>query len=201
MSGDVIDDTYPLNRDFLDRRKELLSTKPPSPAKSKPEKPEPPPKPPKSLHLMKPDPGLPDELEVRDPVEDEDDEEEVTGESMTLLSKKKMKADTAYKLRQEELARLRIQKQRGILIPTALVKVVFKQHSQSILVEFKNSVDSILTILRKRKNLDANEVAEIRGELQQAINDSVGKSISRSQKSISNIVNEYAEKKEVGERS
>jgi hypothetical protein len=88
----------------------------------------------------------------------------------------------------------------GDVIPTDLVKVVFVQHSQSILTEFKNSVDDIITILAKSKGMNVNEIAEIRGSLVKVVNVAVDKAIGATKNNLQNIIDEFSIKKEVGER-
>jgi hypothetical protein len=86
-------------------------------------------------------------------------------------------------------------------MPTDMVKIIFTQHTKSIVEEFKNAVDGILTKFSKRRDLDNAEVAEIRGELIKVINSATENAVKTSKKNIQNIISEYSETKEVGEHS
>jgi hypothetical protein len=109
------------------------------------------------------------------------------------LSIEKLKVDT-------RLQELKEDKIRGEVIPIEIVKTVFAQHSQNIITEFKNSVENILTIFAKKKSLNGNEVAEIRGQMVSTINLAVDKAVDSSKKNLTHIVKEFSIKKEVGER-
>lgn len=102
----------------------------------------------------------------------------------------------------EEIAILKVKKDKlhGIVIPTDMVKVIFAQHTKSILVEFNNSLDKILTRISKRKGLTNDEQAEIRKELNEEINTAVDAAIEESKKGIKSIIEQFAEKRGKGER-
>jgi len=102
----------------------------------------------------------------------------------------------------EEIEILKIKKQKlqGEVIPTELVKVIFKQHSASITTSFKNGIENLILELSKSKNMTRTEVAEIRFRMTDIINEAVLESIGMSKKMIKNIIAEYSEKKDVGER-
>lgn len=109
------------------------------------------------------------------------------------LSIEKLKVDT-------RLQELKEDKIRGEVIPIEIVKTVFAQHSQNIITEFKNSVENIITIFAKKKSLNGNEVAEIRGQMVFSINTAVDKAVDSSKRNLNHIVKEFSVKKEVGER-
>ena len=98
------------------------------------------------------------------------------------------------------IALLKEEKMIGASIPTELVKMVFAQHSKSITSAFHTGADNFLMEISKTKGLNRNELAEMRGALILIINKAVDKSIEESKKSISNIVQEFSVKKEVGEK-
>jgi len=50
------------------------------------------------------------------------------------------------------------------------------------------------------KNLSREEVAHLRGQLVIVVNSAIDEGVKESKKSISNIVQEYSDKKGVGER-
>jgi hypothetical protein len=97
------------------------------------------------------------------------------------------------------LLELKEQKMRGELIPTDLVKIIFAQHSKSMVTEFKNDIEGMLTIFSKKTGMNSNQVAEMRGQILEAINNAVAKSVDHSKKNLDAIVNEFVEVKGVGE--
>jgi len=115
---------------------------------------------------------------------------------------KQKKAHDIEKIQEEiELLRLKKKKLHGIVIPTEMVKNIFSQHTKSILVEFSNSADKILTKIAKKKNMSNSEVSEVRKEIIHEINLAVDKSIEESKKNIKQIINEYTETRTPGERT
>lgn len=99
-----------------------------------------------------------------------------------------------------QLALLKEEKLRGVVIPTDIVKVVFSQHFKSITSAFHQAADNLIVNIAKKKDLDREEVAQIRGELIEITNLAINDSVDNSIKNIKNIVAEYSEKKGVGER-
>lgn len=100
-----------------------------------------------------------------------------------------------------EKAQMALLKAHGQVIPTDLIKNLLAVHSKSITVAFKNACESIIIEFSKKKELDRNEVAEIRKELITVLNQAVTDSIAISKKDLKNIVQEYSIKKGVGEHS
>ena len=105
---------------------------------------------------------------------------------------KKKEVDTRLALIKEE-------KLKGVLIPTELVKIVFKQHSASITTSFKNAIENLLIEISKTKNLNRNELAELRGKMIVSLNTAINDSVTVSKKQISNIITQFSEKRDVGE--
>jgi len=105
------------------------------------------------------------------------------------------------KLEQEvRLLKLKEEKLKGVVVPSELIKPVFLQHNQSIITEVHNSSAEFARIFAKKHSLNVNDVAEINGELIKWFNLAINKATVLSVKSIDNIVNDYSEKKGVGER-
>lgn len=109
--------------------------------------------------------------------------------------------DTVKRKAEIEKLYLDVAKKKGEVIPSELVKPVFLQHNQSIVTEFKNVADDIVRMFAKKKSLTVNEVAEITGELTSSINNAVNKATATTINSVDSIVNDFAEKKGVGERN
>lgn len=109
--------------------------------------------------------------------------------------------DTLKRQAEIEKLSLDVAKKKGEVIPSELIKPVFLQHNQSIITEFKNVTDEIIRMFAKKKSLSVNEVAEITGELTSCINNAMNKATTATVNSIESIVNDFAEKKGVGERN
>jgi hypothetical protein len=105
------------------------------------------------------------------------------------------------KLEQEvRLLKIKEEKLKGVVVPSELIKPVFLQHNQSIITEVHNNSTEFCRIFSKKHTLNVNDVAEMNGELIKWFNTAINKATSLSIKSIENIVNDYSEKKGVGER-
>lgn len=104
------------------------------------------------------------------------------------------------KTQETRLLKLKEQKTLGVLIPTEMVKILFTQHSKSILTAFDNAIDRILTKISKIKKLTNAERSKLRGELKSELNTSVDKSINESKRNIKQMVSEYTEVRERGEQ-
>lgn len=109
--------------------------------------------------------------------------------------------DTLKRQAEIEKLSLDLAKKKGEVIPSELVKPVFLQHNQSIITEFKNVSDEVIRMFAKKKSLTVNEVAEITGELTSCINNAMNKATTATVNAIDSIVNDFAEKKGVGERN
>lgn len=114
-----------------------------------------------------------------------------------------------HKLKQAELekkevdtriAKLKEDKLKGRVLPTDLFKMVFSQHTKSIIHEFNNSVDKMLVRIVKKKNLTNEESAEIRKELIDEINRAVDASVDESKKTLKALLEEHSNKRGKGER-
>lgn len=98
-----------------------------------------------------------------------------------------------------EVKQIEIEKKKGVVVPSELIKPVFLQHNQFIVTEFKNATDEIIRMIAKKKNLSVNEVAEIRGALTDTINESINKATISSQKNVTNLINDFSDKRGVGQ--
>lgn len=99
-----------------------------------------------------------------------------------------------------ELNKIKIAKARGEVIPTGLVRVLFSQHSKSITVSFHQGADNFITTIAKMTGMSREDMAMMKGELIEIVNEAVRDSLETSQSSVNNIVSEYSEKRGVGEK-
>ena len=195
LSGDYIDDSLEVNRLFIEKRKIKLSETGGSTRGDNST----PPHQKRNPHYSSPEV---DEQDVPDVGDIDDDDNEAGWDSKTMqgLTKQKLVVEIEKKKREIALLKIRQEKLNAVVIPTDLVKIIFAQHSRSIATEFKNSVDTILTLISKKADLRIEQTAELRGSLLQQINEAMERSVTESKKNINNIVKEFIEKKEVGER-
>ena len=93
------------------------------------------------------------------------------------------------------------EKLRGEVVPTDAVKMILVQHTKSIVSEFIAATDNVIMKIAKLKGLNIEEQAELRGFLVDQVNNASSEAITTTKKSLKNIVNEYATKKGVGEKT
>jgi len=99
-----------------------------------------------------------------------------------------------------ELNQLKIEKQQGENIPTALVMPLVSQFAHSMIGAFKNGMEAMLVEIGHKKKLSNAEMADLRKVLTAIINKSATDGVEDARKGTANIVNEYIEKRGKGER-
>lgn len=153
----------------------------------------------KQAHAAKPRRQKEKERE-RDPLLDDDEETEETGEEDNSIGgiMSEIRANKEYKhwraLKNKgavELAELEIAKKKGEYISADLVKALFRQHNQSVLMEMKNMIDAELRYMAKQFDMPLDKVAEIKGRLIKALNDATDEAKKATTRSIENIINDY----------
>lgn len=109
--------------------------------------------------------------------------------------------DTQKREKEVEKLSIEIQKKRGEVIPSELIKPVFLQHNQYILMEMKNADEEMLSLMLHKYDIKSEDVAFLRAEWTKRRNACITNAISASLKGVSSIVNEFTEKKGVGQRN
>lgn len=116
-------------------------------------------------------------------------------------SEKKLKwLDTLKRDSEIELNKLKIQKQRGEVVPTILIHPVFLQHNQYIINEFKNAIDETIRLFTKMKDLEPEESAQLKGIMTERVNDAMRTAAGNTAASVKSIISDYTSKRAVGER-
>jgi len=115
------------------------------------------------------------------------------------LERKTKQAEYERKLQEVELNKLKIAKLRGEAIPTDLVQVIFRQHFKSVTTSFHQGADGFISTVAQRAGLDKAELAALRGELIEIVNEAVKDAVADSKASIKNIVKEHSARRGVGE--
>lgn len=187
LTGKMIDDSIPENAYFMKVRTDKIAVEG---EKGEPKGPK---KPSKILT----------EAEVQDTEgskaeESMKDEEEKRNMYNLGLEKKKLDIE---KVKEDiEIAKLKREKLSGELIPTDLVKIIFATHSKSITTGFHQGVENILSQIAKQAGLDREQIAKIRGNLIDIINKGIKTAGTTSRKDLANVVAEYSQKRERGEK-
>jgi hypothetical protein len=106
------------------------------------------------------------------------------------------------KMAQEvRLLKMKEEKQKGQVIPSDLIKPVFLQHNQSFIATFKNGSEEIIRIIGKKKALSGADMAELRGQFINIINEALKKATAATLKSVAGIIEEHSRTRGVGERA
>lgn len=100
------------------------------------------------------------------------------------------------KIHQEaQMSRLKEMKLTGQLIPTDLVYGTVRQLSQSLLMNFKNQLEAMITDISKIARLDRKQSAEMRKQIKEHLNIALNTSVDDAQRNIENITREYSQAK------
>jgi hypothetical protein len=119
-----------------------------------------------------------------------------------VVSERKLKhLDTQKRAKEIEKLELEIEKKKGEVIPSELIKPVFLQHNQHILHAMKNADEEILTHISHKYSITAPDMAYMRGKSIEIRNAAMQKATDSSIKSIANIINEFAEKRSAGQKA
>lgn len=152
-------------------------------AKKKPE-----PKPEKHEPLKK----TPEQLEI-------EYERQQRIEKLASMDRDKLQADTDKKRHDAEIARIKLEKLQGLLIPTDLVTSVIQLQAASLRKSYHEAAEKLIIIFSQKKKLTNKEMGELRRELTGVVNDAIDSGIEESKKGIGRIVKEYSEVRGVGE--
>lgn len=176
MSGDVIDDSIPMNALFLAKRAGRAATK------SATEVP----------HIQAPVMPATKKVEIKAPAANASEYSKLDLEKIQLENEKK-RIDI-------ELAKARLAKQNGESIPMDAAKTIVAIQQRSSANRWKNSVEMFLIIWAKFFNLTPEQTAEIRRKQLDEINIAINDSADEAYKSLKKLAEEFSDTKEVGEK-
>lgn len=108
--------------------------------------------------------------------------------------------DTKKREREVEKLDLEIEKKRGEVIPSELIKPVFLQHNQHLLMSMKNADDEMLSIFGHKYSLALEDIAWIKGEWTKKRNTALSEATGASVKAVDTIVAEFSVKRGVGQK-
>lgn len=165
----MIDDTVPINAEFLRRclekkasTSETAQSLPPKPLPSSP---------------------AATKRQARAEVLTAD----TSGLSYNELEKLKKQADIKLVEERTELLKKQNEKMAGESLPTEMVKALFSQHFKSVTISFKHSIEQLIIDIAKKKSLTNEEVADIRGKMTAHLNTAIKDSISESKKTLTQV--------------
>lgn len=150
---------------------------------------------------------------LRDAVDDEDDyPEEGIGNSgkfgvlgtdmlgITQAMKVYEDAKARKTVQQAQYEAIRVQKLKGIVVPTMLVMPLFTQHNVHILHESKNADEEILQEMAHKYAMSPEDVAEMRKRMIDRRNEAMRRAIESSEQGIDNLIMSFQEERGRGEK-
>lgn len=191
-SNGNIDSSLPMNKDFMLARASKPS-KAKTPKKELPDKKKPK-APPSPKEKVKP----PNSNQPAAGLDWTPDEIEAMGKYQLEVQMKNL--DLEKKEQEVEINKLKIQKLRGEVVPTDLVREVLKRHTKSLTTAFHQGADNFIMTITKISGMSREEMAGIRGELIEIVNKAVADAIDESKQEVDNIVNEYSQTRGRGEK-
>lgn len=206
-SDHLIDTDNDRNVLYMEKRRGVVKLK----KNKQPKKPKPIP-PPREPKVVKPTKGVVPRtpkagIDIDNVAEDyryPDGEDEIDEDGIPslLTSEKRLKYHDVIK-RQKEIQKLEldIEKKKGEVIPSGLVMPILTRQNMSMVTAFKNACDAIIIKYTKIRDLTVNEIADIRSYFLEAINESSEKANIETEKALSSIIDNYSEKRTVGEKN
>jgi len=173
LSGDYIDDSHPMNVDFLKKQRIRLGTYEPKRGR----------------------PDLVDHEETSPNIQPPNEDGYVFGVDAELkqVELKKKKADL-------ELVEEKLKKVKGETIPVDLVKSIFQQYGKSCSTAFHNEADNLLQELQKKFAIDRKDMAFYRTRIIEITNQAIEEAYVDSKKNLKLLVDEYSQRRGIGER-
>jgi hypothetical protein len=104
------------------------------------------------------------------------------------------------KLEDLEIAKLKRQKMAGESMPTDLVKNTISVYSRSVSRSFNNAADNLLVEFQTMADISREQVSVMRGKLNAIVNKAINDAYENAIDMVDNIVDEYSETRGKGER-
>jgi len=108
------------------------------------------------------------------------------------LDKKKKLLDIEEKETSIAINKIKLDKLNGVVIPTDLVMVIFGQHTKAITTSFHQAAENFVIEMAAAYSVSKKDIAKMRGELIEVVNNAVRESLEDSRKGIDNIIDELA---------
>lgn len=186
LSGDYIDDVIPENKLFLEKRLTLSLKKTDSTQDQVNEGS-------RSLNIQPPAERTILKPNVKSPKAD--------GSQINLTELTRQKLIIEIEKRREETDLLKIRKDKliGEVIPIVLATQLLTVQNQSMVTCQKDGMDELLINFAKEVRLSGAQLAKLRGIMVNIINEGSDKAIKMTARQLKTIVDEYSQKREVGE--
>lgn len=168
--NDLIDDTHPANKEFIQKQQNKKG-KPDvggSPSKPKSEATEP-------------------------------DEEKLERIGYVKMQREKAELDLAAKKNAIALQKIEIEKKRGELVPTESVKTVITLHSESIKTSYTEASDGIIVLFAQKGGLNAEDISDLRKRFKDLVNKAIKDSVEATGNLLDQIVAEFSVKRAPGQ--
>jgi hypothetical protein len=197
MSGELIDDSHPINAEFVRKRSKLLVKKAASAAEkgSTAEVPRPP-----GPKISDPELPITDIPDLKDATDDDIDKIIQQSGGILSLENRKIAADIQRIETVRDLNLLKIQKEQGEIIPTELMSPIIAQFAMAITSSFRSAADNLLTEFAHKHKIDSESEAELRTKIVSITNEAVEKAVDESHRAVDRISTDYANKRGVGQR-
>lgn len=102
--------------------------------------------------------------------------------------------------KQEELASINVEIKKGKLIPIDMVMLLFSNHFKSVTNQFHQGADQVATIFAKKHKLEQEDLVEIKKQIIDIANKSVDRAQQESISQIENLIDEFSQKLQRGEK-
>lgn len=139
-------------------------------------------------------PETPKQKKAREQQNEDDDQ----STSWDLMKKK---ADALKATEQAKLATLQVEKLMGNLMPVDLVEGILRTNIQHIFKEFENELINIASIYCDiLASGDRGKLSEIIAKIRAKLNETINRTKTNSAKEIENVIEDYAETRNRGEK-
>lgn len=127
--------------------------------------------------------------------------EEDKREQNSLMESERQKRNLSVRSQENtiRLQEMEIQKKQGELIPTKSIRGLIIQHSESMKTAYAGISDNLIEIMAQKKQFTAVEIADLRAQNLRLINQAIDEGIAVSKEKLAFIVEDYSEKKGVGQ--
>lgn len=109
--------------------------------------------------------------------------------------------DSLKREKEVEKLQIEIDKKKGEVIPSELIEPFFLLHSQSLTTEFKNAMEDSLRNICHLYSVSIADVADFKGYITKRINEALDKATDSTVRQMKQLIQEYADKRGIGERN
>lgn len=135
-------------------------------------------------------------LSRHDPAADR--EKVVTSKFKLELEQKRLDIEK----RREEIRQLKLKNEKleGELIPAELVKDIFRYNSKAMTTAFSQALENYLIVLGSEVKMNSSQMAKMRKQIVTTTNEAITEGVKLSLKQITELVNEFSQRRGKGER-